>query len=217
MFAQRPNRHVVLDDVFQPSLLRLLRQVADGDGEFSDNLKLRSASKQISASVDEVRGRVRADVFAAAPELDQFIKQRLLTGARPGREDSAPMRAERLVRQAMISDEFLAWLGAICTMDLTRAGGINLKLHGLDSLLRKHSDARRGRKLCMVHYLHDHWEARYGGRFLLHRNDGTTTAIDPLPNRMILFDVTEDNFHEIEPLGPECGSWVRINYSAWFG
>ncbi len=217
-FACGYNRHVLIDNVINPQLLNLLRQVAWEDGDFSANLKLGSATKaEKQSGTIAPRGTVSQAAFVAAPEADRFIHQRKLTGAKPGRENSPAMQAERLVRRAMGGAGFLGWLGAIADMELGRAGGINLKLHGPGNFLRKHSDARTGRKLCLVLYLHEHWEEHFGGRFLLHLADGSAKVIEPLPNRMVLFDVTHDNFHQIEPLGNVPEGWVRINYSAWFG
>lgn len=215
-FISEPNRHVVLDEVIEPSILTSLRQVVSEHGQFSANLKLRSSSAHLRTDDARQHPWVSTENFALADNADKFISQSRLVGAKPGHEESVAIRAERLMRAVMHSNDFLAWLSAISGASLTRAGGINLKLHGAGHFLRKHSDKRRGRKLCLVHYLHEHWEPSFGGRFILHRENGDFHAIDPVPNRMIIFDVTQENFHEVEPLGQIPEGWFRINYSAWF-
>ncbi|KPF61828.1 2OG-Fe(II) oxygenase [Porphyrobacter sp. AAP60] len=217
-FLQKTNRHVVIDDVFQPQIIDLLQDVVERDGKFVDNLKLSSAAKAGERTrAGMPRGSVDPEAFNSADEADRFIFQRKLDGARPSRDGTPAMKAEALVRRAMGSTSFLNWLSAISGISLERVGGINLKLHGPGNFLRKHSDTRQGRKLCMVHYLHRDWHPDYAGRFRLYMDDGRVELIDPLPNRMILFDVTQDNFHEIEALGEVPPGWVRVNYSVWYG
>lgn len=213
-FGDGDNRHLVLDHVLAPHLLPLLRQVADGAGAFEDNLKLASDYDTKTAGVP--RGRVDAATFAAAPHGDRFIKQRRLTGPAPGQEDSAAIKAEGFARTMLGSEPLHRWLGALTGIAPERTGGINFKLHGPGHFLTRHSDARAGRTLCAVIYLHAYWEAAYAGRFVLHRLDGTDRVIDPLPNRMILFEANDQNHHSIEPLGAVPNGWWRVNYSVWF-
>jgi len=212
------NRHLIVDNVISSPLLKLLRDVSKSDGEFEEVLKLRSAAKESGAAPSSApRGTVSAQRFAHAEDNDKFINQRRLTGPKPGKEGSPAMNADTLLRRAFQSEGFLSWLTQITGITISRAGGINLKLHGPGSFLRRHSDERAGRKVCLVLYIHEDWQDEYAGRFLLHLADGTTKAIDPIPNRLILFDVRQKNAHEVEGLGDVPSGWVRINYSAWFG
>ena len=65
-------------------------------------------------------------------------------------------------------------------------------------------------------YLHEKWEKEFGGEFLLHMHNGSTTTIPPIPNRFLLFDVRVDNDHEIKALANPPKDWMRLNFSVWF-
>jgi len=215
-FGAGANRHLVLDQVLLPHLLVPLRRVAAVEGDFEDNLKLKSgalADKKDAGA--RPRGAVSAQAFAQAEEDDRFIRQRKLAGPKPEFANSSAIKVENFIRTMFESAPMHEWLSAMTGLSICQTGGINLKLHGPADYLKKHSDARRGRKLCMVLYLHEAWQRDYAGRFLLHRANNTVKAIDPLPNRLVMFDVTQENFHEIEPLGAVPDGWQRINYSAW--
>ncbi len=64
-----------------------------------------------------------------------------------------------------------------------------------------------GRRLCGVLYLHDHWEPAYGGRLFLFREGGSHFAIEPVPNRQVLFNVTVRNDRAIEEMGAVPEGW----------
>ncbi len=216
-FGEGDNRHLVIDDFLVPHLLPLLRAMIDEEGEFEDNLKLAKLSRADKPSGQlGPHGKVDADTFLAAPSEDRFICQRRLIGPKAGFEDSAASKAERFVRTMLASAPMHEWLTAITGLSVAATGGINLKLHGPGHFLKPHSDAREGRQLCAVFYLHETWQRSYDGRFVLQLADGGIERIDPLPNRMILFDVTQQNVHAIEPLGKVPAGWWRSNYSVWF-
>ncbi|MCB2067468.1 MAG: 2OG-Fe(II) oxygenase [Erythrobacter sp.] len=215
-FGQGENRHLVIDKFVSPQLLALLDRVVREEGEFEDNLKLASAARAPRDSDQQTpRGKVDAATFAAAPESDRFIRQKRLVGPRPGFEQGLGSKADRMVRQMLASQPLHQWLGAITGMALHRTGGINLKLHGEGHYLHPHSDARPGRQLCAVLYVHQAWDAAHGGEFVLHLADGEQLRFAPEPGRLVLFDVTQTNVHTVAPVTAS-DVW-RVNYTAWFG
>ncbi|GEM_PF-1501678 len=216
-FGEGTNRHLVLDGFLAPHLLPLLRKAVAEDAEFEDNLKLASASTADKPPGDRgPRGKVDSGTFYDAPPEDRFICQKRMIGAKPGRGDTAAMKAESFVRDMLASRPLHDWLGAITGCEIAQSGGINLKLHGPGHFLKPHSDAREGRKLCAVIYLHEDWRADYDGRFVLHLVDGGEKRIDTLPNRMVLFEANGENIHSIEAIGEVPEGWWRVNYTVWF-
>ena len=216
-FGDGANRHLVLDRFLAPHLLPLLRKAVAEDAEFEDNLKLASASKAEKPPGERSpRGKVDAGTFYAASAEDRFICQKRMTGAKRGHEGSPAMRVERFVREMLASTPLHEWLSAITGCEIAQSGGINLKLHGPGHFLKPHSDAREGRKLCAVIYLHEDWRPAYDGRFVLHLVDGGEKRIDTPPNRMILFEANGENIHAIEAIGEAPEGWWRVNYTVWF-
>lgn len=213
-FGDGDNRHCVIDDLLVESLLPRLTSVLAGEGRFEDNLKIAGAEKLPDGK--RPRGSVTPEEFAATQPDRRFISQLRHVGPRPGMEASIANKTEAFVRAMFSGEPFHRWLSAITGLKVTKTSGINLKLHGPKHFLKAHSDARPGRKVCGVLYLHQQWEADWAGRFLLHLVDGTKKRIDPLPNRLVLFEACEQNNHEIEPLTDPPDGWMRANYSLWF-
>ena len=217
-FGASGGRYVVFDHALAPALLPLLQLVVATEGAFDDNLKLASRAYALKpAGATGPRGAVDAKTFAAAPASDRFIHQQRLVGPKPGYEHGAGVKAEAFVRQMLRSGAMHEWLGAVTGCEIGKTGGINLKLHGPGHFLTAHSDAREGRQVCAVIYLHQHWQEDYGGHFVLLGSDGTEQRIAPLPNRMILFAANDENYHAIDPLGEVPDGWLRVNYTVWFG
>ena len=216
-FDLHANRHAVIDDFLLPAHLAPLRELVSGPDGFTENLKVSPHGTSV-AHLPETARRARVDraLFDSVPEADRFIAQEIYGGAAEGSSDSRPQRTDAVLRKVLRSSPMHALLGAMSGLALEETLAINLKRHGKGHYLRRHSDATGGRRLCGVLYLHEHWRREYGGRFLLHRDTGAPFAIDPLPNRLVLFDVTVRNDHEIEDLGSVPKGWWRANYSVWF-
>lgn len=212
------NRHAVVDDFLLPAHLPALRDLINRDGDFGANMKVSVKGESVAhLSEAERRARVDASLFETIPDRDRFISQEIYSGAAADGKGGRPANTDRLVRGVFRSAPMHRLLSAMSGMTLNKTMPINLKRHGPGHFLRRHSDATGGRKLCGVLYLHEDWQPEYGGRFLLYREDGTHIAIDPKPNRLLLFDVTVKNDHAIEELSAEVpGGWWRSNYSIWF-
>lgn len=212
------NPHWIVDQFLTPPMLAMIRDVVATAGQFEDNLKLYSQAR--AARQDDaqgIRGEVDRATFEAADSEDHFIHQRRLVGMRPGQEDSSAAKGEAFFRRMLSGPAMHEWLEMVTGIAVSQTGGINLKLHGPGDLLAEHSDARAGRKLCGVLYAHEDWQPAYGARFSLRLADGQVRLIDPLPNRLILFDVTTQNLHQVTALGEVPEGWMRVNYSVWFG
>jgi Rps23 Pro-64 3,4-dihydroxylase Tpa1-like proline 4-hydroxylase len=209
------NRHAVIDEFLAPQHLGPLRELVTSEGHFDRNLKVTVKGESVAhLSEAERRGRVDAELFESIPDKDRFISQEIYAAS--DSEDSKAAKTDRLVRKMMHSAPMHRLLSAMSGHELSATAPINLKRHGPGHFLRRHSDATGGRKLCSVLYLHDEWEPQYGGRFILYAEDGSEIAVDPLPNRLVIFDVTVKNDHAIEELASVPEGWWRSNYSIWF-
>lgn len=214
---QHANRHVVIDDFLLPAHLPQLRALVNSRGAFDVNLKVHNKGESVAHLAEaERRARVDRDLFESVPDKDRFISQEIYSGSSEQGGDQRPAQTDALVRKIFNTAQMHLWLSAISGHALGATLPINLKRHGPGHFLRRHSDATGGRKICGVVYLHDDWRRDYGGRFLLYREDGSHFAIDPLPNRLVLFDVTVKNDHAIEELKDVPAGWWRSNYSIWF-
>ena len=61
--------------------------------------------------------------------------------------------------------------------------------------LRPHSDDNRNRHLALVIYLSPGWEADFGGELHMVDQEGHDTALPPVYNSLVAFDVLTDSQH----------------------
>lgn len=205
-FTDRPERYVVLDDVMDSARLDQIRALVLRDGNMQSHYKLYSENSW-----------VEQNRFEQAPDQEQFIFEEIYTSHRPDLAMSQTVLHDVLFRNFVGSPPFAEWLSAITGFEVGAVQNINLKRLGVEHFLRWHSDKSPGRVLCMTLYLHQGWQQAYGGHLLMCRADGNgADQIEPLFNRMVLFNPNSKSQHAVEPLTPAAEGWSRINYSIWF-
>ncbi|WP_271078526.1 2OG-Fe(II) oxygenase family protein [Aurantiacibacter sp. MUD61] len=212
-----PNRHVVLDDFLLTNHISALNELITRTGEFEPNLKITPGAKRAEHLTEaQRRSTVDRDTFERVAPADRFISQETYVGAPSATSQTRPARTDALVRSVFASEAFHSLMGELSGIPVQETLPIKLKRHRKGHFLRRHSDSTGGRKLCSVLYVHERWLPEFGGRFELFRPDGTRYEIDPLPNRLILFDVTIGNEHAVQDLEQVPDDWYRANYSVWF-
>ena len=83
--------------------------------------------------------------------------------------------------------------------------------------IQPHSDFWHIRDLCGVFYASTGWQPSFGGRFR-HRGPGSDIVpVDPLPNRLLLFQPRAECKHDVEPIAEAGADWQRWAFSLWFG
>lgn len=204
-FAARPERYVVLDNFLALDRLELIRRVLLSDGELETIYR-----------INDVVGSVDRKIFNATPDENRFIYEKIYRGPSPGKEMAPSVLSDLLFRRELGGDAFLSWLAASTGRKVSRAGKINLKWLDRSHFLRWHHDRVESRTVCMVLYLHEHWRPDFAGRFLMRRFDGGVDIVEPLCNRLILFDPQVGAYHAVEPITEAAGDWPRLNYTAWF-
>jgi Rps23 Pro-64 3,4-dihydroxylase Tpa1-like proline 4-hydroxylase len=174
--AAQPFRHLVVDDLLDPELLRSLVEQFPA-----------FEAKNALNEFGEIGGKaVRADLAQLGPGYAQF--------------------------DALMQDPaFLSWLSDVTSIpkllyDAKYVGGgthENVSGQDLDPHVdfNYHTNGRWHRRLNLILFLNDRWEADWGGCLQLHRNpwlppseDETPTVI-PKANRAVIFETTEDSWH----------------------
>ena len=176
--SARPFRHVVIDDFFDTATLqKLVAQFPPFERGSARNEAGLLGRKSVVERIATLGG-----VYA---ELDQHIQQR----------------------------EFLDLIGTLTGIDDLRfdeyyfGGGTHENLGGQE--LDPHIDFNRHpitgwhRRLNLIVYLNEHWDASWGGALDLHENprgNGATVSILPLANRCVIFETTEHSWHGFRPI-----------------
>lgn len=196
-------RLAVIDNFIEGDRFALLQDVFAGDGKFEPQYKLFSRKQRVS--VEE---------FRSAAEQERFLSHLELVGPSPGRELAKSVLTDLLFRN-FLRGKGLDFFSTISKFSVQSVQMINAKILTQNHFLRPHSDATPGRKLCCVFYMNDDWSPDHGGRFELYLDDRKVRTIEPIGNRLLVFQPDTAYCHAVEPFGAASGSWRRGNYSFW--
>ncbi|WP_052657475.1 2OG-Fe(II) oxygenase [Thalassospira sp. HJ] len=204
-FHRRPQKFLVLDDFVQADALRSIRKLLLGEGQCEEMFR-RYRDKSF----------VEKEKFYDSHDEDRFIHEFIYRKPASGKE-MAPSTLEDVKMRAQIQSEaFHSWLRLLTGRDVQYTNAINLKRLDHEHFLRWHNDSAQGRVLCMVLYLHEDWQPGFGGRLQYKDENNDIHNIDPLFNRVVIFDSNKNFNHAVEPMTPAATGWKRLNYSAWF-
>lgn len=204
-YGGTPDRFVVLDDFLAPTRLAAIRRLVLAEGIMEPAHKVYGPG-----------GFVDQATFEKAPEDERFLTERIYRAPKPEHAFSEPALMDLNFRRMLRSEPFHAWLRAVTGSPVFRTDLINLKWLDRGHFLKRHGDNSPGRLACMILYVHEGWRPEYGGRFIMHCRDGRQDIVEPLTNRLILFDPSAGTEHEVEAMAEDMGEWIRINYSVWF-
>ncbi|MDR3514713.1 MAG: 2OG-Fe(II) oxygenase [Azospirillaceae bacterium] len=154
--------------------------------------------------------------FEGSDDDGRFIHEGIYVGPRSDKRMSHTVLTDMLFRKEIRGPAFHRWRAVATGRPVGLTGKINLKKLGREHMLRWHSDGEKDWVLCAVVYLHDDGRPEYGGRRMMQRRDGGIDHIDPLCNRLVLFDPQSNINHAVEPMMEATGDWARLNYIAWF-
>lgn len=214
-FQSDPARMVVIDDALETSRYRLLSRALREDCEWATRrglVRRRTPARPAGTWPTEW---VDATGFAEAEPEERFFQHQAFVQARPGRALSPGMIGLIQFKSLLTKADFLEMLGRITG---TRPQGLQemlIRRMVRGDLAKPHDDAIGGRTFCLLLYLSDGWQPAYDGRLIMHMPGGEH-AVDPLPNRMVLFAVNTRINHSVRPLSEIAADWSRYNLSIWF-
>ena len=214
-FRSDPAHLVIVDNALEPTRYRMLTQALREDCDWDPKFGVvqrrsgsRAPSTSLTAWVDQAG-------FAEADPADQGFRHEVFRRARPGRE-MAPGLVGLIRFKSLLSKPcFLELLGRITGTRPTRLQEFLIRRMGPGDWAKPHDDAIGGRSFCLLLYLSDGWRPEFDSRFIMHMPDGER-RIDPLPNRMVLFDVNMGLNHSVRPMSEAAAEWHRYNFSIWF-
>lgn len=169
-----------------------------------------------SYGVTSIRGEATAEDWRRAEESERLYVYQVLDEAQWD-DPSTQAAAQHLfgVRAAFEDPRFTAWAEAATGMAL--GPDTEVGIHGLQhgDFLHRHRDVGNRRALAFLLYLAPDWRADHGGALRLVDFDDRTESVVPRFNRLILFDVYANQWHEIEPVTPAAGDRRRVSIGGW--
>lgn len=214
-FHDDPARMVVIDNALAPARYELLSQTLRNDCDWETRrgvIRRRTGARPPNVWPTEW---VDADGFADAAPDERFFQHEAFARARPGREMAPGMIGLVRFKSLMTNPHFLDMLGRITGSRPSGLQELLIRRMARGDMTKPHDDAIGGRTVCMLLYLSDGWQPEFDGRFIMHMPDGDR-GVDPLPNRMMLFNVNSSLKHSVRPLNEETGTWHRYNFTIWF-
>jgi hypothetical protein len=203
---------IVIDNFLRPEKLAALRHLFATEGRFEEKFYL---GAWVHGHPSEEA--VPAEVWRAAPEAHRASVECIYIGPQPdhrmGLGTIANMKFAELLRSPMFMNFLEAVTGIKC---MTLTGFMTRILVG-GQYITPHNDFAEDRDLCGVFYLSEDWRPNYGGCFR-HRGAGSDIVkVEPLPNRLLLFQPRKDLQHDVEPIMQAGANWRRCAYTLWFG
>jgi hypothetical protein len=211
-FATELCPSIVLDNFLRPEKLTMLRRIFATEGKFEERFYLHA----------KVHGRlaeeaVTAEMWHTAPEAHRASMEYMYVGPhddyRAGLGTITNIKFGELLRSPM----FMSFLEAVTGIRPATLTGMMTRILVGGQYIRPHKDFRKDRDLCGVFYLSTDWHPSYGGRFR-HRGTGSDNIpVEPLPNRLLLFQPRADLLHDVERITEAGADWQRWAYTLWFG
>lgn len=206
-FLADPARIMVIDNALLPERYALLSQALRDDCTW----EVRHGVRNDRLQWVDVAG------FDGIAEDHRMYRHSAFARPRVGRELSPGMLGLVQFKLLLASAAGRDLLESLTGRRVTALQEMLVRRMAPGDLARPHDDAIEGRQFCLLVYFSDNWTPVQGGRFVLHAADGDR-YYDPLPNRMILFDVAVRQDHSVQALAAvgAGGEVWRYNFSIWF-
>jgi SM-20-related protein len=206
-------RHVVIDDLFEPTQLAAVCAVLQEDFLWQTQKHTYSALY------------VKESTWMQTPSEQQFVQRDMWQRA-DERAAQAPQKVALDFLHFLRSDSFTALLSQIFRVHLTDLNvakpEINCNYFRLASsdFVREHADDSPGREVCMLVYLNEHWQTSQGGELVFAGDNQTPIKIAPMYNRCVLFDPASlGSEHWVEQVSPSADNLAltyRYNITSWY-
>jgi|688.fasta_scaffold00040_4 SM-20-related protein len=200
---------LVIDDFLHEERAHSLRLALEGDIVFEQKYSHFRKRERVSK-------RVSKEEWLSSCKKERFFTHLEAIGPKLGKELSIQFLNHLFFCKILGSSAFCNYFGRVCGRSLSGLQRINGKILRKEHFLRPHSDNTPGRALCASYYLSIDWKKEYGGELYLYDKGKVESIIDPLFNRLVLFNPSQSSVHGVGPMNLEVSDWPRYNYSFWF-
>ena len=211
-FVSTPHASLVMDEFLRPEKFSELQRVFSAEGAFEERHYLWKWDEGGRSETE-----VSAETWRKAADRDRAFVERVFVGARPECRLGRGIIAHFKFVELLGSSECMGFLESVTGLRPATLTGLLTRIMVGGQYIPAHSDFMPTRDLCGVFYASSGWHPSFGGRFR-HRGPGSdTVAIEPRPNRLLLFQPRADCKHDVEAITEAGAAWQRWSYSIWFG
>ena len=211
-FTASMHSSIVIDQFLRADKFELLRLVFATEGAFEERHYLWEW-----AGEGRSEKTVSAEVWHAAPESQRAFIERVFIAPRPEYRLGRGSLTHYKFVELLSSPELMDFLETVSGIRPATLSGLLMRIMVGGQYIPPHSDFQPIRDLCAVLYASGGWHEGLGGRFR-HCGPGETLApVEPLANRLLLFEPRRQARHDVEPVALSDEPWQRWSYSIWFG
>jgi 2-oxoglutarate-Fe(II)-dependent oxygenase superfamily protein len=213
-FASVPYSSVVIDNFLKPEKFAALQRVFSTEGEFAEKNFLWGWVNGKTKGSEEV---VSSEVWHAAPDEHRASVESMFIGARPDYRTGRGIINQIKFMELLRSADFTNFLESVTGIRPAKLTCMMVRIFVGGQYIRPHGDFDEERDLCGVFYASPEWQPSFGGRFRHHGPGPDIVPIEPLPNRLLLFEPRADCKHDVEAITADPARWQRWAYTIWFG
>jgi hypothetical protein len=202
--SAHPAKMLLLEDFLVPAKADKLTRFLEQEAEFGKEYGLYSD------------GSVGEDAWEAADEAERMSRLSRLAGIPPEHQMSPNALTYLQFRQALQQPAFVGFFEAATGLELGDSDDFGVHAMSEGDFLRPHSDDIKGRRIALVIYLSEDWQANYGGTLVMTDPSGADARVDPKHNNIVVFDVLADTMHRVEPITAEAGGRARYTIGGWY-
>jgi len=202
--AGHPAKLLLLEDFLVPAKADKLTRFLEHEAQFGQEFGLYSD------------GSVSQEAWETADPDERMSRLSRLAGIPPEYQMSPNALTYLQFRQALQQPAFVGFFEAATGFDLGESEDFGVHAMGEGDFLRPHSDDIKGRRIALVIYLSEGWEASYGGTLVMTDPSGSDSRIDPRHNSIVIFDVLADTMHQVEPITADAAGRERYTIGGWY-
>jgi hypothetical protein len=211
-FTASPHSSIVIDQFLCADKLELLRLVFATEGAFEERHYLWEWTDQ-----GRSEKTVSAAAWHAARESQRAFVERVFTAPRPEYRLGRGSLTHYKFLELLSSPELMDFLDSVSGIRPPTMSGLLMRIMVGGHYIPPHSDFQPIRDLCAVFYASGGWQEGLGGRFRHCGPGSALTPVEPLANRLLLFEPRREARHDVEPIAQFDSAWERWSYSIWFG
>jgi hypothetical protein len=211
-FAAQPHASIALDGFLRPEKFRALQRLFGIEGFFEEKHYLWQWDEGGRSEM-----AVSAEAWHEAPPERRAFVERIFAGPHPQHRMGQGIATHFKFVDMLSSPRFMGFLRSVTGLLPKTVTGLMTRIMVGGQYIPPHSDFMPIRDLCAVFYVSAGWQPTFGGRFR-HCGPGTELIpVDPVPNRLLLFQPRADCRHDVEAITAAGTNWQRWSYSIWFG
>jgi hypothetical protein len=211
-FTASPHSSIAIDHFLRADKFELLQLVFSTEGTFEERHYLWEW-----AGEGRSEKTVSAEAWRAAPLSQRAFVERVFTAPRPEHHLGRGSLTHYKFVELLSSPEFMDFLATVSGIRPPGLSGLLMRIMAGGQYIPPHSDCQPIRDLCAVFYASGGWQEGFGGRFRHCEPGVAPVPVEPLANRMLLFEPKREARHDVEPVALSDGAWQRWSYSIWFG